>query len=516
MDTHTDDAAQANLPLSNINFATEVKTDRLSVLWKVTGAACLLILLFSVTFIKTIEFSTLAWVVAPAVMLIACLLTYQVLRHDHFDAAALTYTIGGLLTIAVTLLDGNTMTAQITPFFLVVVIFIGGLLLSPHLTFVLAAFAAVMTLGLPVAAAGAWSALGMHQVFAVALIFLGAGLAAQVTGELYAVTQWALQNYERERRTNNDLFESRQELQKSLRRSESLAEKLRTANIELDSAREAAEKAKTFRGQFLANMSHELRTPLNAIIGFSETMLKYPVMYDDEPLPEAYQNDLNQIYSSGRQLLLLINDILDLARVDAGKLEIYMQQVELSSIVNSVMSTATGLLGGKPVHLKTDMPNPTPDVWADESRVRQVLLNLYSNACKFTDEGSITLKIQAVEEGVQISLRDTGMGIEPEQLDLIFEEFRQGSSAGRDPRAGSGLGLAISSQLLSLMGGHIWAESTPGEGSTFYVLLQHYHMDRTVTAETQSVDNPDFDSGPTSNTSTAEPRQTTVVTPQHG
>lgn len=507
--------AQDNI-LSNIDFATEVKSDRLNVLWKVTGAACLLILLFSVTFIQMMEFSALAWVVAPGVLLAACLLTYQLLRHNHFDLAALTYTLGGLLAIVFTLLDGNTMTAQITPYFLVVVIFIGGLLLSPSLTFMLAVISALATLVLPTLAAGTWSALGMHQFFAVGLIFVGAGLAAQVTGELYAVTQWALQNYERERRTNYDLFESRQQLQKSLRRSESLAEKLKTANTELDAARQSAEKAKEFRGQFLANMSHELRTPLNAIIGFSETMLKYPMMYDDEPLPEAYQGDLNQIYNSGRQLLLLINDILDLARVDAGKLEIYMQQVELSSIVNSVMSTATGLLGGKPVQLKTDMPSHTPNVWADESRVRQVLLNLYSNACKFTDSGSITLKIEETGDGVQISLRDTGIGIESEQLDLIFEEFRQGSSAGRDPRAGSGLGLAISSQLLSLMGGRIRAESTPGEGSTFYVLLQPYHKDQKATVESQSVGVAQAGSEPAADDSNRAPSEVPIETPQPG
>ncbi|PJF22552.1 MAG: hypothetical protein CUN56_05455 [Phototrophicales bacterium] len=321
-------------------------------------------------------------------------------------------------------------------------------------------------------------------------MFLSASLAAQVTGELYAVTEWALLNYQRERNSNFELFESRNELRRSLKRSQVLGERLQEANRELEAAKEAAEAAKNFRGQFLANMSHELRTPLNAIIGFSETMLKFPMMYDDEPLPQAYHADLNQIYTSGQQLLHLINDILDLARVDAGKLEIYMQRVELNDVIQMVLATANGLIGSKPIELKTDLPSPLPDVWADEARVRQVLLNLYSNAVKFTEQGSITLKIQTTDEGVQFSVTDTGSGIPENQLEAIFEEFKQAEgSGGRDPRAGSGLGLAISRQLLGLMNGRIWAESKVGEGSTFHFVLQPYHKDKVTTMETTVIPN---------------------------
>src|SRR5690606_33079846 len=150
-----------------------------------------------------------------------------------------------------------------------------------------------------------------------------------VTGELYQITEWALSNYQRERRTNDELFEKRQALQKSLKRSEALADRLGEINQALEYASAAAEEAKNFRGQFLANMSHELRTPLNAIIGFSETMLQFPIMYDNESLPSPYERDLGQIYNSGRQLLHVINDILDLARVDAGKLEIHLSPVDV-------------------------------------------------------------------------------------------------------------------------------------------------------------------------------------------
>jgi signal transduction histidine kinase len=221
-------------------------------------------------------------------------------------------------------------------------------------------------------------------------------------------------------------------------------------------------------------MSHELRTPLNAIIGFSETMLKFPAMYDGVKLPNAYEADLQQIYSSGRQLLTLINDILDLAKVDAGKLDIRMERVDLSPVLRNVVSTAGGLVGSKPIQLEVDIPDYLPPVWADEARVRQVLLNLYSNAAKFTDRGSLTLMVREVEAGVRVSLKDSGIGIKPENLDVIFEEFKQAESGNRDPRSGAGLGLAISRQLCILMGGRIWAESEYGKGSTFHFILQPY------------------------------------------
>jgi signal transduction histidine kinase len=221
-------------------------------------------------------------------------------------------------------------------------------------------------------------------------------------------------------------------------------------------------------------MSHELRTPLNAIIGFSETMLKFPAMYDDVRLPDAYEADLQQIYASGRQLLTLINDILDLAKVDAGKLDVRMGRVELQPLFHTIVATAGGLVANKPIRLQTDIPPYLPPVWADEARVRQVLLNLYSNAAKFTDQGSILLSAAEVDGGVQISLSDTGVGISRDNLDIIFEEFKQAETGGRDPRSGAGLGLAISRQLLSLMGGRIWAESEVGKGSTFTFALQSY------------------------------------------
>lgn len=460
---------------SSLDFATEVKADRLSLLWKTTifGSVMVLILAVFAGAVDNISFPLL--VLAPIVLIIFSLLTQYLLRKELFEYAAFAFIGGGLVAGAAILLDTAPLIIQAQPFMFVLVVFIAGLLVHPQTTFVVAFLASGITIGMPYLTTGSMDFYSAYQTVAILLMFISALLAAQVTGELYAVTEWALMNYQRERRTNLDLFESRMELQRTLKRSEALGEQLKEANVELESAHHAAEAAKNFRGQFLANMSHELRTPLNAIIGFSETMLKFPMMYDNEPLADKYREDLNQIFTSGQQLLHVINDILDLAKVDAGKLEVHLNRTELRPILDSVVATASGLVSKKSIELKTELPDTLPDIAADETRVRQVLLNLYSNAAKFTDEGSITLTVKPQGDEVLFSVADTGIGIEPAQQEIIFEEFRQTSNTGgRDPRAGAGLGLAIARQLLELMNGRIWVESVPGEGSTFYFTLNKY------------------------------------------
>ncbi len=459
---------------TNQAFATEVRFDRLRLLWRVTLVAAVLIgwVLLNVAMLQRADVTRL--IIPLVVMLLGALGTRTLLHHGTYGAAAWTYIVAVVLGLGIALVVGGDALRSILPFAFPVVIFIVGLLLAPGNTLFMAVVASAIIFFAPTLAGETLLSMPGVQVTAILLTLISAVLAAQVAGDLYQIADWALSNYQRERRVAGELFDSQQALERSLARSTALSARLQDTNQELDSARAAAEEAKHFRGQFLANMSHELRTPLNAIIGFSETMLKFPMMYDGVKLPEAYEADLQQIYSSGRQLLTLINDILDLAKVDAGKLEVRMGRVELDTLIPTVASTAAGLVGSKPIHLEVDMPEYLPTIWADEARVRQVLLNLYSNAAKFTDRGVIKLTAAAVEGGVRLSLTDTGSGISPDNLELIFEEFKQAETGGRDPRSGAGLGLAISRQLLMLMGGRIWAESELGKGSTFHVVLQGY------------------------------------------
>ena len=352
--------------VTNKDFALEVKSDRLKILYKITIAIAAIFLLFSITFgfiaidgdsaydITDFTFTILA-------VIAGSLATRYFLERDNFDAAAWSYALGGVGGVFIVLSQGDGTIVQVSLFILPIIVFFVGLLLSPLHTFYMAVISAITILVAPqIGSDISLTDISTFQTFAIVLSFASAGLAAQVTGELYKITEWALSNYQRERRTNDELFEKRQALQMSLKRSEVLGDKLRETNKDLEVAHAAAEEAKHFRGQFLANMSHELRTPLNAIIGFSETMLKFPMMYDDETLPETYKSDLDQIYNSGRQLLFVINDILDLAKVDAGKLEVHMQKVEIGPIVNAVMSTAKGLVGSKLIKLTSEKPDPLP------------------------------------------------------------------------------------------------------------------------------------------------------------
>ena len=463
---------------TNTSFAEEIKTDRLKLLNYFAMAVSSVMVLLLLTFGTLTELDSginIALILAVAIILIGSALSNYLLPRQPFGIAAWLFVISPMLAMGLLLWQLGSGSMNIIPFVFPLIVFIGGLLLSPVSTLYIAIFSTIIIFGAPVLG-GEPITFEATQIFATILTYMAAALAALVTGELYQVTQWALDNYSRERRTNEELFEKRQALQRSLKRAEVLGEKLLETNENLETANAEAEEAKHFRGQFLANMSHELRTPLNAIIGFSETMLQFPIMYDDNPLPDAYERDLSQIYNSGRQLLHVINDILDLAKVDAGKLEIHVQEVEAGAIINAVMSTAKGLLGSKPVKLQSELLDPLPHVRADETRLRQVLLNLYSNACKYTDEGSITLKVSKLDKTneLQFALADTGIGVDHEFQDKLFEEFQQAKAGGRDPRSGSGLGLAISRQLLELMDGRIWMESTPGEGSTFYFTIPVY------------------------------------------
>ncbi len=219
--------------------------------------------------------------------------------------------------------------------------------------------------------------------------------------------------------------------------------------------------------EFLANMSHELRTPLNSIIGFSRVILKGI----DGPLTELQTQDLEAIHGSGKHLLGLINDILDISKIEAGKMELAFEEVDLHLVVKGVMSSAIGLVKDKPIELRQEMPADLPLVWADATRSRQVLLNLVSNASKFTEQGSITVVARYDEALVTLGVRDTGMGIPPDQLENVFKEFTQVDASTTRKVGGTGLGLSISRRFVEMHGGKIWVESELGQGSTFYFTL---------------------------------------------
>ncbi|MCZ7547241.1 MAG: ATP-binding protein [Anaerolineae bacterium] len=237
---------------------------------------------------------------------------------------------------------------------------------------------------------------------------------------------------------------------------------------EVTAANERLLELDKLKSMFLANMSHELRTPLNSIIGFSRVMLKGI----DGPLTELQQQDLETIHSSGQHLLGLINDILDQSKIEANKMELSSEYFDIGEVIKGVMSTAVALVKEKPVELIQQLPADLPQVWGDEFRTRQVLLNLVSNAAKFTEEGSITVAVDQMtaESGVEvlrIAIKDTGIGIDPKDMSKLFAAFQQVDASMTRRVGGTGLGLQIAKSLIEMQGGEIWVESEVGVGSVF-------------------------------------------------
>lgn len=240
----------------------------------------------------------------------------------------------------------------------------------------------------------------------------------------------------------------------------------------LQESNEQLREVDRLKSQFLASMSHELRTPLNSIIGFSRVMLKGI----DGPLTEMQEQDLTTIYNSGNHLLRLINDILDQAKIEADELNLKFDYFEIKPLVESVKSIAIGLLKEKPsLDLHIELADGLPKAFGDEFRSRQILLNLMTNAIKFTNDGSVTLKVYAVENDPAPMLRldviDSGIGIEEEDLPTVFEQFRQVDNSLTRTVGGTGLGLPISKSLAELQGGQLTVASEVGVGSVFSVTI---------------------------------------------
>lgn len=232
-------------------------------------------------------------------------------------------------------------------------------------------------------------------------------------------------------------------------------------------ALEVAERANAVKSTFLSSMSHELRTPMNAIINFTKFVTKGAM----GPVNDQQKETLEEVIDSARHLLNLINDVLDMSKIEAGSLKLFVEQkVDVNALLKSTLTNGKGLLGDKQIDLVTEIDENLPAITGDRQRILQILLNLMSNACKFTEEGSITVKAGIVGEDILISVADTGIGIAAEDNELVFESFKQ-TESGLRQGGGTGLGLPISRSLAEAHGGRLWFESAFEAGSVFYVSL---------------------------------------------
>jgi adenylate cyclase len=249
-----------------------------------------------------------------------------------------------------------------------------------------------------------------------------------------------------------------------------LLTELRARTAQLEDKSRQLELVSQNKSQFLSSMSHELRTPLNAIIGLTEMMLTHTARFGTEKALEP----LRRVNAAGTHLLSLINEVLDLSKIEAGKLELNPEPVDLARLVDEVIGTAGQLAEKNNNRLIVDAQENVGVVTTDPMRLKQILLNLLSNACKFTKEGEVALRVRKVTDGrdwVELAVVDSGIGLTPEQQAKLFQEFTQADSLTARSYGGTGLGLALSRKLARMMGGDVTVTSEPGKGSVFAVRL---------------------------------------------
>ncbi|MGH8705228.1 MAG: ATP-binding protein [Burkholderiales bacterium] len=266
--------------------------------------------------------------------------------------------------------------------------------------------------------------------------------------------------------------------------AEELEAKVEARTRELQETNRRLEAASRHKSEFLANMSHELRTPLNAIIGFTRLVMRR----SKEVLPAKQYENLEKINLSADQLLLLINDVLDLSKVEAGRMEVRPVSFELETLIDSCLRTVEPMIRPDQIHVAKDLEPGLPPLVTDQDKLTQILMNLLSNAIKFTEGGTITVRARRHADQVALAVIDPGVGIPGEALELIFEEFRQVDSSSTRRHGGTGLGLSISRHFARLLGGDITVQSTLGRGSTFTLTIpMRYERDEPAPQATQAI-----------------------------
>ena len=295
---------------------------------------------------------------------------------------------------------------------------------------------------------------------------------AATAATVYAICQpveqlerWLRDYFQRAQDALEEARDRRAELEQALADLAQANRQLALANERMAAMRSLAEEAQKSKAAFVAKVSHEFRTPLNMIIGLVALLTESPNVYGRQ-LPAELFEDLKIVRRNCEHLSGLVTDVLDLSQAEAGRLALRKERVNLAEIVEEALDVVWALLDKKHLRSEVQVPADLPLVYCDRRRIRQVILNLVSNAARFTDRGGIQVRVQPQGDLVAVSVIDTGPGILPEDLERIFEPFSQGSGELGGDRGGSGLGLSISKQFIEMHGGHIWIESQFGAGTT--------------------------------------------------
>jgi signal transduction histidine kinase/CheY-like chemotaxis protein len=303
------------------------------------------------------------------------------------------------------------------------------------------------------------------------LIYLTAFTTWLISRQLVIVLNWMQTAYKEANSLLGQLRDERASMARTLKQLEEAYLRIEKMNYALIEARSAADAARESKVEFAANISHELRTPLNIIIGFSETMANAPETYQDVSWSPTLRGDVEQIYQSSRHLLSLIDDILDLSALDMQRLGLTFEETSIEAVITETVAVVQDLFRAKQLYLKIDISPGLPPLRIDATRIRQVLINLLNNASRFTLTGGVTISAQMAGHAVQVSVADTGVGIAPQDVSKVFDEFGQVDSTLRREHDGSGLGVPLSKRLVELHNGRMWLESEPGQGSTFFFTL---------------------------------------------
>lgn len=314
------------------------------------------------------------------------------------------------------------------------------------------------------------SALGKY---ALIIPFVGAfgGLLGWVTTQhLTTAAAWALYSFNQARDNLRNAREQQMELKQTQEDLTHAYQELARMTSRLKSLQRMAEESRQAKASFVANVSHELRTPLNMIIGYTEVITRSPGLYGGR-LPAALMTDITAIQRNSKHLLNLVNDVLDLSQVESGRMALSCDWTDINELVREAASIVEGLFESKGLYLKLELAPNLPEVYCDRIRIRQVIINILSNAGRFTHEGGVIIKTQAAGEQLQVSITDTGPGIPPEAQKRIFEPFQQLDNSIRRQYDGSGLGLTISKQFIEMHDGKMDLESEPGKGTTFFFTL---------------------------------------------
>ena len=291
-------------------------------------------------------------------------------------------------------------------------------------------------------------------------------LLESISLELHSAFHRVLDDEERARLAT-DLQESNQELESMTEELQQQSEELRLQNIELGDQKTRLVEANRIKGEFLSNMSHELRTPLNAIMTLSRAL---SLQAGERLTPEEHEY-LDIVRTNGKNLLLLINDLLDLSRLDAGTMRLHVTRFDITVLLQDIIQGVSPIAEEKGIDLEITVPDVPVIVQSDERNIRMIVQNIVANAVKFTEQGGVTVQAQEENDAIIIDVHDTGIGIPASQLPSIFDEFRQVDGTTSRQYEGTGLGLAIAAKAAALLNGRITAESQEGEGSHFRVIL---------------------------------------------